>query len=847
MNKGRNGFLASQSGVVLIILALLIVPLVIFLAFAIDTARLSASHTQQSNTTDSIALGALEAYLNSTGATRADKMADAFTRAEEIGAFGENLLVGDPSLTQTPSGMLEDPSNTLAARASIANNAGYLWAGRWWFEEPSGSCAAWSDDVPFPGCPCDGANFTGACFEGINDANDPEPSAFKIGLRTQQSSPIKLFFGRIVGWEAVNISSMAIATLVPRKAVFLVDLSNSTNFETHFIPQAGKEWLDTTKPGGHDLCGLWQGAAEATQYSLPLDTTSAPSTYTAAQLGHCKYSSDHTLDLTVSECAGSIHCDNVGVNPRYDFLHDGSPRYDWNRFMLEDEGTGYINAGLCVAPNLNLRTRAAAENDPLQKTIFAVPSGDTVVFPVQRHFKGEYQCFCGDNLNASNDPDGSCAHGYYLVDTDNMVGTTANSHGYDTDGDYTDAEETYRGPEPLSTILLAIRSALDEMEQRLVAGDGVGVVFFDQDVLPIRVFPRPDASGVVELARVGTAEFDTLKEITNTDPTDANFRANLKKRLEAFIFTRWTLDANPNTGGAEAHLADTNFVQALLKGRELVTRGAAEEVGDHMVVMFSDGMPVCSYNADVNKLDFLTYDATNKTLSPKGNRKCWVKDADAYNNHIISLEQALMMIGGKVKDSAGNAYTLPTGIKSFADDHITFHMFMVGKAVMPHTLLLKGPSGCLSEVAARAGSSGSAYPYTAAELTLAQAQLDFQNVGNPGNVYLQPNQRIYDEGVSPTGGMWIPIRPACDPSAAGISVADCKNNALQKNYFDPLCAAASGSAGSPVAVAGYTNSALGTPVLGCDPKCETQQEQVQDAIQRLYEQNPFILIDSEKH
>lgn len=259
INRGKRfdtrGSESQESGIVLVMLALLIIPLIIFIALAIDTGRLSTSHSQLRYTTDLAALGALEAFIVAeeragTNLTFNELVEAARQRAQELATFSVLLANTEqtPVAENTPAREIE--VNTMGP-------AGMIEPGSWWFEQPDGGCTAASAS----GCPCSAsATWEGPCFQPVAGGLTATANAFRVTLRTKETSPLRNIFGPATGLlpntpahEEVPITVTSIASLIPRHAVFIVDLSGSTQEDTHISSQLIDPFATMTQAEQDDM------------------------------------------------------------------------------------------------------------------------------------------------------------------------------------------------------------------------------------------------------------------------------------------------------------------------------------------------------------------------------------------------------------------------------------------------------------------------------------------------------------------------------------------------------------------------------------------------------------------
>jgi hypothetical protein len=139
-----------------------------------------------------------------------------------------------------------------------------------------------------------------------------------------------------------------------------------------------------------------------------------------------------------------------------------------------------------------------------------------------------------------------------------------------------------------------------------------------------------------------------------------------------------------------------------------------------------------------------------------------------------------------------------------------------------------------------------------------------ESTPNPPNDYntgyqYYPNQALYNTLVAPTGGIWAPVRPPCDPSLyphATISKGQCQDPINPKlvnelnNYCDKAVTDHDNDPNKNSSIPNPDKDVVDIPgiiengALICDPYCRDTAQSVGDNVEKIYENNPYILVES---
>lgn len=214
---------SKECGATIVMFALLLVTLVLFISLGVNAFILASSKSQYHHTAEQSALGAMQAYLDAQKAsgTAQQCINAAITRAESILGNSVDTWLGSSLLTNALV-----PQNQIGTPSSPKEN-GTITPGNWYFEDP-GCSAATAATLGIP-CPCTiTGTFAGNCFKEITDPN-AYASALKIDLKLSSASLMKT----IINDTEVQFQSSAIASQIPRRGAFLIDISPSTVEDTH--------------------------------------------------------------------------------------------------------------------------------------------------------------------------------------------------------------------------------------------------------------------------------------------------------------------------------------------------------------------------------------------------------------------------------------------------------------------------------------------------------------------------------------------------------------------------------------------------------------------------------------
>ena len=373
---------------------------------------------------------------------------------------------------------------------------------------------------------------------------------------------------------------------------------------------------------------------------------------------------------------------------------------------------------------------------------------------------------------------------------------------------------SYQGPEPLTTILDGVRTAIEMFEQRAVGGDMACLIFYDNFL----AWPR-----IVKL----TDDFEYLKKMTDTT---AYYDAGALR-------TDVGLGLLMKQGIFPASQTHTNTPMALT---EALNQFALAKSNDQnlpssdFVVLIGDGLGTCTecvtqqtvndewdYNgngetnlADWDILDFCVHNGMDTTNGYYyGPNLCDANTMDTNGDGVVDEDDVFFHrehIGGRCPYGCGNDYVhyrrsaveiIAMAGRDFAPNGIPIHVIHTGEHVAPHNVDIDdGEGNCLDSEAARLNDSpyvlggfilnGQEYPSTTS--TLSRWQEAYTQIA-PDSPFYQAGADLYEVAVI-TRGIWGPLRPqgsdcnVCDPTQdRRLSDPDCRSASGQiADYLDEI-------------------------------------------------------------
>jgi hypothetical protein len=724
----------------MVIIVLICMILFLFAGLAIDSSILATSKAQQRHSAEYISLAALKAYMSDPSNDFGDKLDSAILRAREIA--GSNLMLAQPfQKTKTQGNLLG--SNTRA----FSTDNGTITPGIWHFNPGTTACAGTI-------CPCNAAQeWATPCFEKIDPRNNSKMAklnSFQVTFKTDNDSPIRALFTQFVGTKEQSLQSTATTAIVPKHVVFLMDISRSSQWETHLPLEMTRGASPTPEVFSirDQILGLGGiNAFEASESSFQISKVNPYlGRRTSCNTGNHTNICGHDSTPPYAE-----QCNFDGLP--YDYPSNDP---DWATTRLFDTIYNIRNA--------KKSTFSAA---PILERL--IPLNPREERPTKHYANVDYECFI---VEPHTDvlPDGTTTPTTnaqsFLVDTRNNISTLA----------------TYQGPEPLSTMMNGVNHGLTILEERRIPGDRAGFIAFDKSA-------RIDIRRTPTLLSPQDPIIQNLISATDTSDTSV---VNLERRYSNFF-----LMPRASVG--------LNIPEALAEAKELLIPTRSDTIpstelpsfAERIVVMMSDGLSSCI--------------ATGTPLT----RFC--------GNRLEDIDASLT--------SASNIL-----INDYASNDIQFNFIMMGDHALPHTLIRldkssAGTSKCMSEADTRIQetplSLTDSYNYSSG--TAEDALSDFKR---GANFFLAGNR--LSEGVRATNGNWFPIRPCftgggttCQSIKESLD-AECNSKATSLGHGDII----------NDSIYGDDQGRLGFDLTGRD-----KRQQVEDAIDVVFNSSSYILVD----
>ncbi len=836
-----NRRISSEDGAAIVFIALVSVVLMLMVGLAIDSGILYTSKTSHEHTADMIALTAIESLASdATSTTEAQKLQNAAAEASRIAGMNLDLwvargLIQDGDTDQGDVGVIVDPNT----RASSGEN-GYITPGQWFFEKPdecdSSSPAYDAANKGFDNswmntsgtCPCrntpnqtdpisgltlvDADGWKGACFAEVANTQEAtlvaaQVNAVRVVLTTDDGSGVQSTFSAADGREAFRVSSEAVAAFVPRHILLAVDISSSSTEETH-----GFRINSVTGDGDHVLAGDFA-------YQVPMvDNSNNP------------YTTPPALPAT-----GLYTFDNIDHNLMPNNPHNG---FDVLRGMSFS----------CLGGGWSLNNRMSTGGTPAQidycSTYYPTPP-----LRQQNDYYRLPNFDTRDGRLTEGDPvqfgDLSFEFSNFLLDL--------NPHN---------------PPQPLTNILRAVHTAMSDVQTNGYKSDRVGFVGFDDDILEPRV--TLDPFGEPALLQTSDPTYQSFVDATNIPPSpgapvalpisvaqkDLHF-----PYVDKFLFPRSFSGEAFRTSGTNPPETQSALPLVMRRSLKMFDDAPNSDLAKSMLIMFSDGMGTCpdfGVPGDEGGDRLSSYHISVRPTHGTGPKPV-----------VIGNTSTRRAEGCSPNDPRYNFMAIEDMIElareEFAANNVEFSLFLFGAQSAPHTLVKQMPSGSgcqgpdgantddLSTYDATNGVVNSSYyqigdnifPGNGNYGGFNNVQDDYQNRSNGAPWYL-PN--VLSFATRLTGGTFVPVRPPC----ASDIVAD----------LDAACSTTSATDG--VVAGGDRTAPLLVPVdengitiypesvdpqgrLLCDPQARSRPLQVQEELQDMISDNPYLLVSEKRY
>jgi hypothetical protein len=322
--------------------------------------------------------------------------------------------------------------------------------------------------------------------------------------------------------------------------------------------------------------------------------------------------------------------------------------------------------------------------------------------------------------------------------------------------------EAYGGPEPLQTILAGGRYLVERFQARAVAGDRLGIIFYDDKLLWPRVV-KP------------TSDFEAIDALLNNEPLPGGPEANQEEEDSTSPFVTAAKHILFPLKGSK-----TNTLLALLGALDQLNKDQLPGVvTSDFIVNISDGRSTC-FPADQNGAP-LNYSQPSVWNSPFG-WKC-LQSYTGYKNSIEALT---------------NYVTTQLVPKT----KIPIHMVLVGKDSGPNTIDIQKndgePAECFTDAEIRLLSKDQARatvkrtdlniddPFDEWNAAFNQTE-EFENIP-----FYQASYDMFNIALE-TGGLWLPVRGVCQsPDTQALCVPgevrldDPKCRTVEQQIFDAM-------------------------------------------------------------
>ena len=526
MQKSERFSIESESGVVLILLALLAVVIVSFAALIIDLSAYGNQREQAEEYARLAALAALEAHMGAAAtATLPQKVQAALDRANTVSNV--NVLITE----RNTGARLYSPALTPALGP---NNGAQLIPGRW---VPS---------LPTDGSdPCAG---TYPCFVPENNLAVlplPQITAYRVTGQIYDRFSTKLarwIFGNTAADFPVNV--LATATVVPRRGVFIIDLSASQTRDTHVLrtsqPQIdhpldgrGSEFvytLSTENPGELAFQDTAWNNVLAAGRDRPKFTGNGPNSWRA--FFNTAQAPDNTKDIT------TITQDQYR---RMHFKDDYVKKY-----VLMDSDFSLLQSVYNANPNWS--NYPFPHLDPASSPLYEISTDPALDY---RHV------IRVDKFR--NPPDSDASVGF-----------------------------TYQGAEPLHSVFAGLNAAMTEFSSRRVAGDAASLMFVDSRLWYTRFVTMTDNFDYL----LRLTDFDIPAGGINDDPPAYGAPANNNNILRTST-SGFELAIRHGLLPIGSGASKTNLSLAVNQALIELQRGNPTGFSSNFITIITDGLGNC--------------------------------------------------------------------------------------------------------------------------------------------------------------------------------------------------------------------------------------------------------------
>lgn len=617
----------------MVFVAASLVVLVMFLAYVVDINAVLLARERAQQFARFAALAAIEGYFSKTCTTNdiqcyQSRLNTALSSASDVGSANRLFNAKDSS----DGSMQLALSTTSGDTCSDGRCKAKLIPGRWIAVDTNQEC-----------------NGNPPCFVE-NIPGSTSANAFKV-IGAYKGGITGFFSRAFFGQEFLTFSASAVATVVPRRGMFLVDISPSATFETHPDPAH-------TKSG-----------EPASAYAFQLNQFNP--TWHDSVWGA----------LAISRPAGAV---NHRVHYKDDFV-SVSPYLD------DDFGTQQGWEG---------RSLRALHPDPSPGSVYSVGDSGAPQYTLDA-FRGG----------------------------------------------------TYKGPEPLQTILTGIQGVVAQFKNRAVSGDKAGVIFYDDKFIWPRII-KP------------TSDFDYVLHLLDNTPDGSEFREYPNQNSPFLNAAKFWLF--PRLG------AYTNSQGAVMEAVKQLYDDQQSQPGlvtSDFLVMIGDGQSNC-YPLDSDGHVVSDYAIGGPTIH-------YFNCNNTYSGYYYSRLALRAYIRAKV-----------------VPKKIPIHVILVGKDSGPNTVDRAKPGitppQCYTDAELRSLNLPELYAVQGSGPQPPETGWGNDSMDQDWwNAFTNQNQSPFYQAskdmyqiANLTGGIWAPLR---DQTDAG---GDCENSACsngQVRTIDPQC------------------------------------------------------------
>jgi hypothetical protein len=406
------------------------------------------------------------------------------------------------------------------------------------------------------------------------------------------------------------------------------------------------------------------------------------------------------------------------------------------------------------------------------------------------HYKSDYATiipFEDDDYNPNT---------LYMHPDPSNAGSTPASYAFDygvplADRYLIDAfrDNNYQGPQPFQTILEGVKHLVAIFNERAVAGDKLGVVFYDDKLLWPRVLkPTNEFPYILELLDNSTI---SAGSIIPPDDVSDNTDLPFVRAAKHWLF--------PLKGSG------SNTQLALMAGLSLLY--ADQQPGvitSDFLVNISDGRTIC-FPTKVNQngnptTPYYTGQPTTPDWTFWQGIPAWECSDDyvAFRDSVKALQAFLRTMN----ESGGASYK-----------KLPIHSILVGRDSGPNTVDIAKtepdvePAECYTDAEIRRIPGQAQNAVLGSEIKNDDEGQDAFAGSDP---FYEASYQMYQIALE-SGGLWLPIRPARDSETDQCD--------------DPAC----------------------TPgkVRVLDPKCRSVENQIKDAMEEIMGQSPYAIVEVE--